>query len=594
MPVWGYVLLALAAVGSVLYLLRAHWIGFMFRLPEVSHTIRVHRNIAVQMSDGVVLMADHYAPKSKDPLPAVLIRTPFGRGRGGLHGVSFYARRLAERGYHVVVQDVRGRHQSEGRFDPFADESADGRATLEWIARQSWYDGHCGMWGLDYGAWTQWAVAADAPEHLRALAPAMMSPDGFSSTWADGAFSLESRLYWLAKLKVDAPDQSPGGRRDQAKDRINAWLGAPPEKLAKGFEALPLLEADQAVLGQEDQYWRDILINAHRDRPYWSARDHRSSLYKSPAPALILTGWYDYDLRGCIKSYGIMKSQGKSPHLVIGPWRHHDVAAALFHLRESLDWFKVNLKGRKNKKRTRPVKVYVTGAGGWRELDQWPPPNRGVRYFLHSGQRLLNVNPALSSPPDEFVYDPSKPTPAVGGALADRRKAGPQINNRLEVRPDVLIYTSPVLQENLEIMGPMRLELYVRSNLEYTDFFGRLCQVQQNGRSINVCDGLYRIKPQRGTAQPDGSLKIVIDLASAAHVFQAGTYLRLQVSGGAHPRWARNLGLGEAPATATRMIKAHHTVYHDALRPSALVLPVTHVGAASEDADDLKPRKGHM
>jgi putative CocE/NonD family hydrolase len=177
-------------------------------------------------------------------------------------------------------------------------------------------------------------------------------------------------------------------------------------------------------------------------------------------------------------------------------------------------------------------------------------------------------------PPDSYRYDPADPTPAVGGALLAFQGAGPQDNCRLEARTDVLCYTTPSLERDLDVIGLVRLELFAWSSLGRTDFFGRLCDVYPDGRSTNICDGLFRVEPGRGQAQPDGTLRIEIDMWATAHRFRRGHRLRLQVSSGAHPRWSRNLGTGEAVATGVRMKVAEQTVYHDAAHPSALVLPV--------------------
>jgi putative CocE/NonD family hydrolase len=224
------------------------------------------------------------------------------------------------------------------------------------------------------------------------------------------------------------------------------------------------------------------------------------------------------------------------------------------------------------------VQVFVMGVGGWREMDDWPPPSRPLAYYLRpnaaSSRQALPAKPDETLPPSEYVYDPHNPTPSLGGALMSVH-AGRRDNRALESRSDVLTFTTPPLERPLEIIGPVRLVLYVRSSQSFTDFFGRLCDVQPDGRSINICDGLLRIAPGVGQLQPDGCLRSEIDLWSTAYRFAGGHRLRLQVSSGAHPRWSRNPGSGEPLATAVRLIPAQQAVYHDRLHPSALVLPAT-------------------
>jgi putative CocE/NonD family hydrolase len=254
-----------------------------------------------------------------------------------------------------------------------------------------------------------------------------------------------------------------------------------------------------------------------------------------------------------------------------------------------------------------PVHVYVLGAREWRSLEAWPPPARPVLYYLHAGGLLAPHPPAEHTPPAHFVYDPADPTPEIGGTMLGPH-AGQRDNRPLEARPDVLSYTSAPLAADLEVIGPVRLDLYVASTVPHADFLGRLCDVAPDGRSLKLCDGLVRVRPgspallapttqpavpprrsedpQWGASSaeegargipaplPDGSLHLSIDLWATANRFRAGHRLRLQVAGGAHPRWSRNLGTGEPLATGTAICASRRTVYHDKAHPSALVLPV--------------------
>jgi hypothetical protein len=243
-------------------------------------------------------------------------------------------------------------------------------------------------------------------------------------------------------------------------------------------------------------------------------------------------------------------------------------------LREGVTWFDAQLKGDHRQLRQNPVRLYLMGADEWRDLDGYPPPAGETRYYLHAGARLAAVPPAGASPPDRYRYDPADPTPVVGGALLALQGAGPQDNRCLEARSDVLCYTTAPLARDLDVIGPVRLELFVRSSLPHADFFGRLCDVAPDGRSINTCDGLFRVEPGHGEAQPDGTHRLEVDMWATAYRFQRGHQMRLQVSSGAHPRWSRNLGTGEVIATGVKMAAADQTIYHDLDHPSALVLPV--------------------
>ncbi len=569
------VLALLALAGFVIYYYQRSLLALLMGLPPPRYDVTVTKDIPVTMPDGVRLMTDHYAPKAAGSFPTILIRTPYGRGGdGGPKGQGPMAQCFAERGYHVIVQGVRGRFDSEGEFDPFVNEAVDGRAALDWIAEQSWFNGALGTWGASYLGYVQWAVAADAPPFLKALAPSLISTERFTPMYPDGAFSLDTRLHWVRTLHFldHWAGQSAWNKLSQT---ISLATGGVARKLETAFDHLPLIEADVAAIGEVAPLYRDLLTHPDPDHPYWKARDHTASLSQVRAPVYLLGGWYDFYLRGVLDSYATLKAAGQNPYLTIGPWAHADPGTGTAGLKEGLAWFEAHLKGDRGLLRDKPVRIHVMGAGEWRELDDWPPPARETRYFLQPEAKLLPKDPPSTAPPDRYRYDPADPTPAVGGARFDRTDAGPKDNRDLEARPDVLCYTTPPLERDVEVIGPVRLELFAQSSLAHTDFFGRLCDVDPEGRSINVCDGLFRIEPGKGEQQPEGALRIEVDMWATAYRFRRGHRLRLQVSSGAHPRWSRNLGTGEPLATGTRMEAAEQAIYHDATHPSALVLPIT-------------------
>jgi putative CocE/NonD family hydrolase len=235
-------------------------------------------------------------------------------------------------------------------------------------------------------------------------------------------------------------------------------------------------------------------------------------------------------------------------------------------------WFDAMLKGDRAGLRERPVAAWFIGEG-WRYYDEWPPAGRELRLHLHSNGRLSEGAPADGDLPDQYRYDPHRPTPSLGGPLMSKQ-AGPQDNAILERRKDVLIYTSAPLENDLAAAGAGRVRLYVHSSCLWTDFFARICVVEAGGKSVNLCDGILRVEPGMSELQPDGSLRLDLELWPTAVVFKAGQRIRLQISSGAFPRYTRNPGTGEPAATAVRMLPANQTVYHDATHPSALILPV--------------------
>jgi uncharacterized protein len=539
------------------------------RLPPAKYKVAVDAGLRIPMRDGVYLVGDHYCPLSPESFPTILIRSPYGRNAAsGGFGLllAFFGKRFAERGYHVLIQDTRGRFDSEGVFDPYFPERSDGQATVEWMERQPWFNGVVGMWGPSYLGIVQWALAVHV-QPVKALVPIITSSQLYSVLFPDGALDLGLAIRWMAIL--DVLERSRHKRFPMALSMF--WKVE--RAIAPIFAHLPLAEADERLLGRSVSFYRNWLEHSRADDDYWLALPKAISIERVTAPAHFIGGWYDFFLRPLLMDYAALKASGRSPYLTIGPWHHFSGAPMIVGFRESLAWFDAHLKGDRSRLRARPVRIFVMGAHRWREYDSWPPPSTPAHYYLRSGRHLSRESATGVQAADHYTYDPAHPTPAVGGTQFGPR-GGPRDNRQLEARSDVLIYTTPPLDENLEVIGPVRLELYVKSSAEYTDFFGRLCDVRPGGRSLNVCDGLFRVEPGKGEQQPDGSLRIEIDLWATAYCFRRGHSLRLQVSSGAHPRWMRNPGTGEPIGTYTTMRTAEQTIYHDERHPSAVILPV--------------------
>ena len=553
----------------VAYLFRRSLIALILRLPSRSHGVKVTKNIPIKMPDGIRLFCDHYAPESDDNLPTILIRTPYGRST-----ISVFVRCFAERGYHVIVQDVRGRFDSEGEYDPFVNEAADGKATLVWLAERKWFNGALGTWGLSYLGYVQWAIAADAPPFLKAMMPIMVGPQVFTSTYPDGAFGLCLRVSstYGIYFKTQFLEQPI---RKKISLLASMFLGREARKLKEAFDHLPIEEADVVVTGKRDPFFRNILVHTHAEDAFWKSRDHTAAVSEVNAAVHLMGGWYDLYLREVLDTYSTLRTGGKNPYLTVGPWHHSQLCPNLEGVKSGLNWFDAHLKNRCSRLREKPVRIYVMGLNEWHDVEKWPPPALETSFFLYPEARLMSEAPMLDSSMDRYLYDPADPTPAIGGALLDRKGAGPKDNRLLEARHDVLCYTTPPLENDVEVIGPVRLALFVRSTLAHTDFFARLCRVDTKGHSVNVCDGLFRIEPGKGELQPDGSLRIEVDMWATAYGFQNGHRLRLQISSGAHPRWNRNLGTGAPLGAGTNMEVAEQVIYHDAKHPSALILPIT-------------------
>ncbi|MBE2224405.1 MAG: CocE/NonD family hydrolase [Anaerolineae bacterium] len=575
--------LGVTGVGLTLsYLFRKKIWERAFSLPPATYQVKVDHHVRLLTPDGVELATDVYRPKSNRPLPTILMRTPYGRSGTMGQPMAFISNRFAERGYNVVCQDVRGIHDSGGKFEPFVTEKMDGQATLDWIEAQPWSDGNVGMWGPSYLGYVQYAAAASGSPQLKALVPLVTQSNMVDL--ADNGHALDTILRWM--YIIDAMS-APGLPMWQRVRRV-MQSDVQNKALAPGFAHLPLNTADEVVLGKKVPFFQEWVEHfRHEDDAYFQIVDMKPAIAEMTQAVHFIGGWYDLFLPGLLQDYALLAAAGKRPFLTIYNWGHYDLAKQAGTMREALAWFDVHLKGNQNGLPDKPVQLYVMGAEAWRAFEAWPPPSQERAYYLQGaghfdklsdrpdrpGGRLSPLNPPVNDAPDHYRYDPADPTPNVGGALLST-DAGAVDNRELEARSDVLVFTSPPLLAPLTIIGAVRAILYVQSSSQFTDFFARLCVVDENGRSLNLCDGLLRLEPGKGEPQPDGSLRVEIDMAATAYQFQPGQCIRLQVSSGAHPRIGRNLGTGEPILTSTRMVVQAQTLFHDGKRPSALILPV--------------------
>ncbi|MGC5318844.1 CocE/NonD family hydrolase [Micromonospora arida] len=547
--------------------LAAHLAAAALRLPPIrSGSVRVTRDIPVRTRDGVVLRTDHYAPAVRGA-PTVLIRTPYGRGGPP----RLLGRLLAARGRHAVIQSCRGTDGSGGTFAPLVHERDDGADTLDWLRRQPWWSGQLGMFGVSYQGFAQWALAADAGEELRAMVAVVTASATRDSTYAGESFALDTVLTWAELLHAQTV---PWLARQWELKR-----GQP--RLAAALEHLPLTDADRVATGVTIPFFQEWLRHHTPQAAYWRTRVFADQVAKVQAPVVMVTGWHDIFLPAQLDDHAVLRAAGTPLRLVIGPWTHGSPGLFVAALREGLAWLDEHLPAAPRSPvpagpARPPVRIHVSGAGGsWRDLPDWPPPAVETAWYLQPGGELAARPPAASTP-DALRYDPADPTPSLGGPLLVAQRAGPVDNRRVEARPDVLTYTSAPLTAPVEVIGPVRAEIHVHSDLPYLDVFVRLCDVDRRGRSWNVCDGLVRVTPERFPADASGALRIPVPLWPTAYRFAAGHRLRVQVSGGAHPRWARNPGTGEPLGTAVTLRAGWRQVLHHPAHPSALLLPIVH------------------
>ncbi len=488
------------------------------------------------------------------------------------------------------MQSCRGTFGSDGSFEPLVHERDDGLDTVEWLRRQPWYGGRFGMFGVSYQGFVQWALAAEVGDEMAAMVAVVTASQTRDSTYAGESFSLDTVLTWAELLSAQTV---PWWSR-----QVELKRGQP--RLTAGLAHLPLADADRVATGATVPFFQEWLREVAPDADYWRPRVFDTRVADVAGPVLMITGWYDIFLPAQLADFAVLRDAGRSPHLRIGPWTHGGPALLGAALREGLTWFDRHLRAetpaaadpaadRRRTVRRRdpaadpaadraavdpPVRVHVGGpGGGWRDLADWPPPSRPVDWHLAAGGRLDAAAPGPSAP-SRLRYDPTDPTPSLGGPLLVGQRAGAYDNRPLEARPDVLTFTSAPLESTCALAGPVGATVYVRSELPHFDVFVRLCDVDPAGRSENVCDGLVRVAPGRFPADADGVLAVPVPMWPVARRFAAGHRLRLQVSGGAHPRYARNPGTGEPLGSAVVLRAGGREVFHEPGRASAVTLPL--------------------
>jgi len=535
--------------------------GVLYGLPRASRQqLDAQLNVEIPMPDGVVLLADRWAPAGlPDDAPTVLVRTCYDRKTFW----SLAGRAYAERGFQTVIVNSRGTFGSGGGpFYPMDSERADGLAVLDWVRAQPWYRGSLILAGASYLGYTQWAVAADAPDDVVAMHPHLTSArlaQNFSTT---GALELDTAARWSYLT----------ARQELPRANARTVLGLDRKKLEVGLNTLPVNIIDAKTIGEAWPFFQDTITRLEDD-PRWHPWNHSVDVHRVRVPASFVAGWYDAFLVDELNDYKALREAGTPTSLTIGPWTHLAFGASRATVRDTLEWGGMHSGQTKHRDRA-PVRVFVMGANRWQEFDHWPPlESVPTRWYLKPNGDLGTAALADQTlPPTSYGYDPADPTPSVGGRLL-LTGAGRKNNSSLEARSDVLTFTSDRLDSEVRLVGELSAEVWMTSTRPTWDLFVRLCDVDGRGRSYNVSDGLIRVTMQDGFAPSEPQL-VRLRLAPTAQQFARGHRIRVQVSSGAHPRFARNLGTVEEQVAATELFAADQAIFHDADHPSAISLPV--------------------
>jgi len=563
----------------------------------VLNEIRIVRQVAVPMRDGTILYADIYRPAKPGKYPVIVTRTPYGLQRDNVHHERMM--KFAKRGYIGIVQDVRGRYESDGKWEPFRDEANDGHDTIEWIAKQDFSNGKIAMQGGSYLGHNQWAAASQSPPSLDAIFPSVASTNLYAN-WITmgGAFRLSFNYGW-GVVRMPNRIMLP-----------QYWHTAAytPEELTYDniLMHLPLKDGDLKSAGYAVQHYRDWVKHESYD-DYWKAISDEERFEKVLVPAYNTGGWFDIFLMGTLDGYVGMKNRGGTPEarkgtkLLVGPWGHGpgtsfgdlDFGAHAFVdlFEEELRYYDFHLKGIQNGIDTeKPVKIFYMGENKWRHEDNWPIPGTQYKALYMTGdgpantlrgEGKLTFEKPSKSGIDNYLYDPNQPVMTYGGnnCCGTPTIAGPKDQRNIERRNDVLVYTSEFLTEPITVAGPITMNLHAATDGPDTDWMIKLVDVYPDGSAYPVSEGILRARFKDGLDKinlltPNQVYEFEIEMMGTANVFQPGHRIRIDITSSNFPQFDRNPNTGKPQGSDAEVRIAKQTIHHGGAKPSHIVLPI--------------------
>jgi hypothetical protein len=562
-------------------------------------------DVPTAMRDGTILRSNVFTPNEPGTYPVILLRLPYNKDAAQSFVYAtpgFYASHC----YLVVVQDVRGQYKSDGFFYTFLTEATDGYDTIEWTAGLPKSNGKIGMYGFSYPGASQWLPATLRPPHLVTIIPAMTSSD-YHDGWIyeggalDQSFAEDWPTRYLANSAVrHYPDGAAldAEMNEAIKDEFTKWYWFLPLK------DFPPLHPEDA---QVAPYFFDWLRHPDNDA-YWQRWSIRSRYDQITVPALNFEGWYDVFINGALENFDGMRNHGGSEvaregqQLVVGPWLHMPWSQSVGQLdfgpqaqnpidQLQLRWFDYWLKGVPNGVDQDPkVRIFVMGANKWRSSNQWPLPGTVYRkFYLHSlGRANSNSGDGWLStkdfrgeeaPTDLYTYDPADPVPSIGGRFQASVPGGPYDQRPLLSRPDVLVFATPPLEEDIEVTGPIVVTLYASSSATDTDFTAKLDDVYPDGTAMLIEHSIQRARYRYSDTNPTliepGKIyKYTIHVWPTSNLFKAGHRIQLEISSSNFPMFDRNPNTGHAFAQDADLQVADQTIYHDLQHPSDITLPI--------------------
>ncbi|WP_119069195.1 CocE/NonD family hydrolase [Rubrobacter indicoceani] len=570
--------------------------------------VTVRFDVPATMRDGTTLLANVYRPAGDGAYPVLLTRLPYGKDNPR-DTAYFDPAKAARRGYIVVVQDVRGRFASEGEFESFPQESRDGYDSVEWAARLPGSNGSVGMWGLSYYGKTQWHAATEAPPSLGAIAPGQTWGNHLNgASLRGGAQELGLVHLWAqGSIAPDLLSRKYADEPEKLREKMLEVVGIIDTLSAGGgFDVLPYSQLPDPE-GLEPM----LFLGRGADDGFWSSVNLDELYANVKVPVLHIGGWYDCFIGETLRQYAAiqrlcLERRMPPPRLVVGPWTHANfgslhgdldfgVAAsgAAVDLRETLcdlqlRFFDETLKGEKAVSPEPPVKIFFMSENRWRTFESWPPQDsRRTDWYLGAEGTLTREPPPAGAP--GYEYDPLHPVPTLGGQtlLAPAYGSGPVDQSPIEARPDVLVFTSGPLAQEITLCGPVSATLFASSSAPDTDFVVRLTDVYPDGRSIVLTDGVVRASARDSYPQPDevspaepspikpGCIyRYPVDLWQTAATLAPGHRLRVHVTSSSFPRWDRNPNTGGSGHTSAETRKAHQTVHLGGDHPSRISVTI--------------------
>lgn len=559
--------------------------------------IMTEKNVTCTLRDGTILRADVYRPDARGKYPVLLTRLPYGKDDPYFSHRYLDTNRLVLAGYIVIVQDVRGRFQSGGAFNPFEYEAEDGYDTVEWAAKLPYANGKVGMFGLSYYGFTQLLAAKEKPPHLHALFPAMALNDVRANMVTEnGVPKLATMKTWILESMV--PDLLRRSYTDPVvlAEKMQLWADG-MDQLATTYDTnsgdgWPLLQ----TLGVAEDFFQ--IVDKPDDNPFWQKTSILQDYTHLDYPAIHLGGWYDSLLKSTIENYEQMNKQTNAPQrLMIGPWTHGNFGAIQgehdFGIRASehfingtedltslhLRWFDYWLKNMETGVTAdASVQLFVMGLNEWRDESEWPlKRTQYTPYYFHSdgnansrfGDGSLQLDKLLAVTTNQFVHLPRYPVPSVGGKTMYHNSypAGPLDQRLVEERDDVLVYSTPALEEAVEVTGFLQVSLWTKSTAKETTFTAKLVDVAPDGSAYQLADGIVAAV----FTDNDTPIKVDINLWATSNLFLPGHQIRVEIASSNHPQYdcppAYNV-------TGEKLDAVTQTVLHDVDHPSHIILPV--------------------